>query len=427
MDADRGPLRAGLSLLGQSGFARLFCARFISAFGSAMAPVAMAFGVLERTDSPSAVGYVVACQSVGQVLTLVFAGALADRWSRKRVIVGADLTAFASQSLMALLLAGWLGDGESTWPLALLMTLNGVAFAFLWPAITSAVPQVVARDDLQPANALLSIAFASAFGLGGAAAGLIVAHFGAAAAIAVDATTFAVSALLVGSISFGAQARDEATSFLRELRDGWSEFTSHRWLWTIVAQFSLVVAGYQGGLFIVGPIASERTLGGPEAYGAVIAAWGLGQVTGGLLAMRLNLRRPMLVATFCVFTFALPLWGFAQLTLVPVIALAAFVAGICGELFAVLWYTELHTRVAPEKLSRVSAYDAFGSMALAPVGEAAAGPLVEAYGTRVTLWLAIALIVVPTILVLGVREVRTLGTEDGPPAPGAQEPSAGTS
>ena len=93
----------------------------------------------------------------------------------------------------------------------------------------------------------------------------------------------------------------------------------------------------------------------------------------------------------------------------------AFLAGVGGELFAVLWFTALHTQVAPETLSRVSSYDILGSIALAPLGEAIAGPLVETWGTGPTLWLAAALIVLPTLAVLGVPEVRNL--RSGPPRP----------
>jgi hypothetical protein len=90
------------------------------------------------------------------------------------------------------------------------------------------------------------------------------------------------------------------------------------------------------------------------------------------------------------------------------IAIGSFLAGVGWELFTVLWYTTLHTHVAPAALSRVIAYDTFGSIVLVPLAEAAAGPLVETLGTSPTLWIAVALIVLPTLAVLCVPEVRTL-------------------
>ena len=90
-------------------------------------------------------------------------------------------------------------------------------------------------------------------------------------------------------------------------------------------------------------------------------------------------------------------------------ALAAFVAGLGFEIFSVQWNTALHTRVAPEALSRVSSYDVLGSIALVPFGEVLAGWGVESIGAPSTLLLAFAGIVVPTLAVLAVREVRELG------------------
>jgi hypothetical protein len=89
------------------------------------------------------------------------------------------------------------------------------------------------------------------------------------------------------------------------------------------------------------------------------------------------------------------------------------------ELFSVLWFTTLHTHVSPDALSRVSAYDILGSIALAPMGEAIAGPLVEEMGARTALLLAVACIALPTLAALCVRDVRSLSTRDspGPPSP----------
>ena len=95
------------------------------------------------------------------------------------------------------------------------------------------------------------------------------------------------------------------------------------------------------------------------------------------------------------------------------IAAAAFAAGFGFQVFSVLWNTALHTRVAPEALSRVSSYDVLGSIALVPVGEALAGFGAERLGTPPTLLLCCAGIVLPTLAVLMVREVRELEATRG--------------
>ncbi len=395
-------------MLRERDFAHLFWARLVSAFGTAMAPVAMAFAILDLTGSATSVGIVLASETGAVLLFQLLGGTLADRGSRKRMMVLADAMATTSQGTIALLLV----TGQAEIPvLAGLMAVTGVSFALHGPASVGLVPQVVERQRLQPANALLSLAQSAAFGLGAASAGVLVATVGAGWALAIDAASFAVSAVIVAGVRPRPQLRRESVGLLRDLRDGWREFTSHRWLWTIVLQFSLVVAAWQGSFAVVGPTVAKRMLGGPTDWGWIAGMFGAGLVAGGLLAMRIEVRRPMLVATCCVFAHAVPLLLLAGPSPVWMIAAGAFVAGVGGQIFGVLWFTTLHTRVAPEALSRMSAYDILGSIALAPLGEAAAGPVLESIGTTYTLWIAAAMIIVPTAAVLAVPEVRQLRSQ----------------
>ena len=389
-----------------------------------MAPIAMAFGVLELTGSPTAMGLVIAAQAGAQVVFQLLGGALADRSSRKRMLVLSDLLAMTSQFAMALLL---LNHTSSVTPLMALMALNGVAFALHWPSFVGLLPQVVQRHELQSANALLSLAQSGAFGLGAACAGILVATVGPGWAIAVDAATFGTSAILIMGLRPRSQQRAASVSLVRDLLEGWREFTSHRWLWAIVLQFTLLVAAMEACYGIVGPIVAKRHLGGPADWGWIVSAFGVGLMAGGLIAFRVRVERPMLVATLCMFPAALPLLLLSGPAPLWLIIAGAFINGIGTELFGVLWNTTLQTHVAPEALSRVSAYDVLGSIALAPLGMAAAGPLVEAIGTSPTLWIGAALIILPTAAVLAVPEVRTLRTisVDAPPDESVIEQSRG--
>jgi MFS family permease len=378
----------------------------ISAFGTAMTPVALPFAVLEDLGgTPKQVGIVVAAGAAAQIAMQLFAGALADRGSRKRQMVGADAAAALAQGALAALLL----TGAATLPaLGLLQAAIGVCFALHFPAAVGLVPLVVERERLQPANALLSIAHSTALGLGAAAGGLLAARFGAGVALAVDAATFAASALLVAGVRARPQARLASATLLAELRAGWREFTAHRWLWAIVLQFTVMTTGWFGTFAVVGPVVAQRALGGADAWGAIAGAYGFGLVTGGLVMLRAQVARPMLVATLTCFAGAL----LPALLIGPApadwIAAAAFAAGFGHEVFSVLWNTALHTRVAPEALSRVSAYDVVGSIALVPLGEVLAGFSVEAFGAPATLHGAVLAIVLPTAAVLLVPEVRHL-------------------
>ena len=385
-----------------------------------MAPIAVAFGVLDLTGSASQVGVVVAAQIVPQVLFQLLGGALADRGSRQVMMVSADLVAMICQGLIAALFLT--GTATISW-LIVLMVGNGIAFAMHSPALVGLIPQVVERPKLQDANSLLAVAQSGAFAMGAGGAGVLVATVGAGWAMAVDAATFGVSALLIGLLHPALQIRSEPSTLIRDLREGWREFTAHRWLWAIVLQFSLVVAAHEGVFAVLGPTVSKRQLGGPSDWGLIAGAFGVGTVCGALLSMRLRVQRPMLVASLFVFGIALPALLLSVPAPVPVIAAGAFIHGVCGQSFAVLWYTALHTRVPPESLSRVSAYDHLGSIALAPVGVIAAGAMLESIGSQQTLWVAAAFIIVPTMAVLCVRDVRTLRALPELEALTASEPS----
>ena len=292
------------------------------------------------------------------------------------------------------------------------MLVNGVAMAFGTPAAMGFIPQIVDRADLQSANALLGVARNSAMMMGAALAGILVATVGAGWTLAIDGISFGVSALLIATLRPKQQVAPDKATLLEDLRLGWREFTSHRWLWTIVLQFSLIVAAMEAVFGLIGPAVTKLQMGGSIDWGIISAGFGLGTLVGGLIAIRLSVKRPMLFATFCTLFFCVVPLGLSVPLSVGLIALLAFVEGIAGQMFAVLWYTTLQKMIAPHMLSRVSAYDHLGSIGLAPLGIVIGGFLFEMIGARETLLIAAATILLPTLCVLGVREVRQLTTRD---------------
>ena len=159
---------------------------------------------------------------------------------------------------------------------------------------------------------------------------------------------------------------------------------------------------------MLGPVVAKDSLGGAAAWGLIVAAEAAGFVVGGLLGLRFRPRRPLLAGSIGVLLWAPPLALLALAAPPGVIAAAAVVGGLGAETFGVQWDTSLQGHVPGAALSRVSSYDALGSLALMPLGLAVAGPLAAAVGTATAIWAACALIVVATVAVLLVSEVRTL-------------------
>jgi MFS family permease len=408
-------------VLGERNF-RLFLFGYgTSLVGSAMVPIALTFAVLNEGRGTSVVGYVLAAETIPLVALLLAGGVLADRFERRAMMLAADLARLVSEGLLAALLL------TGTPPLWVLMALAGVlgaGQALFNPAMSALVTELVLADRLQQANGLRSVATSTAQILGPSLAGVIVAVGGPGWAIAIDAATYAVSAVCLLALDLATRAPADQASMLRQLVAGWNEFRSRTWLWLIVAQFALVNALAFVPLMVLGAVVARDRLGGAAAWGAILAAFGVGSILGGLAALRLRPRRPLVTATLGAAAFALP----PLLTALPadtaLIAGAAGAAGIGLSIFNTLWVTTLQRKVPAVALSRVSAYDNFGSVAFVPLGYILVAPLAGTFGVRGTLFLGAAIVVATSAIVLTSRSVRMLSVTDlmPPRGPGRLSP-----
>ncbi len=392
-----------LGLLRQRDFRLLFSAQVVSAFGDRLVTIALAFAVLELGGSASAVGLVLACGMLPLVGCLPIGGVVADRVSRRAVMVGADLVRLAVWGVLAALLIA--GTAE-IWMLAALAAAAGAATGFFNPASTGLLPLVVARDALQRANGLRATAIGIGEIAGPVVAGVLVAVAAPGWVIAIDAATFGLSAACLLRLRMPAPGV-AAESFLADLREGWAAFRSRTWVWGFVA--CIAVGNLLWGAWsALGPVVADRHLGGAPAWGTVLAALGAGGLAGGLLAMRVDPRRPLVLAALASAVLAVPLGLLALGVPVAVLVLGALLAGTGLMLANVVWESTLQRHVPADALSRVSAYDWFGSLAFYPLGLALWGPVSVAIGVDAALWVAAVLFVVTTLAVLAVPDVRRL-------------------
>jgi MFS family permease len=408
------PTRSRYGALVERDFRLLFLGRTVSLFGSALAPVALAFAVIDLTDSASDLGLVLAASSVPQVVFMLIGGIWSDRLPRHLVMVVSDVIAGGAQLVVAILL---LTDTAQIWHLVVLQAIRGTASAFFFPASMGVVPETVSAGRLQQANALLGISRNSTQIAGAATGGILVAAVGSGYALAFDALTYFAGALFLMLIRISREARLPERNFIRELAEGWHEFRSRTWVWAIVVQFGFLNAAWVGGLFVLGPIVADDYLGGPAAWGVVLAAQAAGLVLGGVLMLRWRPERPMLVASLAMFLTALPLLALAAPAPLLVVAAASVVSGIGMDIFGVLWTTALHEHIPMDKLSRVSSYDALGSFVLGPAGLTVVGPVASTIGMGETLVGCAAVIVLSTLLVLLVGDVRALRRREPVPTP----------
>ncbi len=397
-------MRESFGALRERQFRLLFTGQIVSLFGDAVTSVALAFAVLDLTGSATDLGYVFAAKTIPLVAFLLIGGVFADRLPRRAVMLSADVVRCGAQGAVAALV---LTHHAHIWEIVVLQAISGTASAFFNPASTGLTPLTVSPERLQQANALRGLSIASTGIVGAAVSGALVAGVGAGWALAIDAATFAVSAYFLAQLQLPPHVKLAAQSFFGDLREGWREFASRTWVWVIVLAAS--IGNMMSSIFVVlGALISKESLGGAGAWAAILASLGIGSLIGGLVSLRVQLRHPLFFGSSLLGLLALPTALLALRAPVVVIAAGALLAGGGNMIFSALWETALQQHVPPAALSRVSAYDWFGSLAFQPIGLVIAGPAAVAIGMSTTLWIASAGILAMALLAVATPSVRRL-------------------
>jgi MFS family permease len=412
--ATRGKLR----VLGEPAYRRLWIGRTVSLIGDGITPVALAFGILDLTGSATDLGIVLAAHSLVLIALILVGGVVADRISPRMSMLSADLVRTVIVGLIAALL---LAGVARIWELALLYAIDGAATAFFNPASDAIVPQLVPRRRLQEATALLNFSRWGGKVAGPALAGVLLAVGSPGLALAVDAATFAVSAACLWSLRPPAErAPAEEQNFLHDLRHGWREFSVRRWAVAIVLSAAVSNALFTPILQVLGPVVARESLGGPSSWALIVAVFGAGGLIGGGVALTIRPRRPLLLSEAIALAFSLPVVLLAIPASTAVIAVGALFSGAIASVSEILYLTVVAEKVPQDSLSRVMAYDWFGSLALEPLGLALVGPLAVAIGTSTTLYLgaaAITICISATLTVPSVRRLETVASEPTPVPP----------
>jgi len=365
-------------VLAHRDFRLLWLGQAFSTIGDRLVVVALALYVTD-IGTPSDVGLVLAAKTVPFVLLLLLGGVWGDRLPRHLVMVAADVVRGAAHALLAVLI---FTDAIEIWHIVAIEAVFGSAEAFFRPAHMGLLPQTVPEDRIQEANGLTATTTMLANFLGPALATALVLGVGAGTAFALDAATFALSAMLLLRVRPRARgAVMERVSMVHELREGWSAVRSRTWVWAIIGAAAVALVTALAPFLTLGPTLAEEVHGERGFYGVLSAALGAGMVLGAVVASRWRVEHPLRTAQAWILPWSWSVAAFA-LGAPEVLLVIAFVLGGIGiGFFNVWWETVLAERIPPHLLSRVSAYDWMGSTALLPVGLVLAGPLAEAFGT----------------------------------------------
>lgn len=411
---DRGTAFAPMR---EPNFRWYFWAQLINVAGSTMAPVALAFAVLEVSDSASALGIVLAANSIPMVLFVLFGGVIADRLPRVLLLRVGNLVLTLTQGAVAVLV---ITDTAELWMMVVLEAINGITLSLTFPALAALMPQLVPREQLQQANVLQSMSRGALRVLGPTAGALLVVTVGPGWALAVDSLTWALSALMLAKVAIPARPpAEDRVSTLEELREGWTLFAGTTWLWVIVLAFSLLNAIHMGAWFTLGPPLAKDTIG-EEGWGIVLSAESLGLVAMTVVMLRRRLERPLVYGMVSISVVGLSLFLLGAHPVLLPLVLAAFLAGAGIELFSLGWNLAMQEHVSERMLSRAYSYDMLGSFVAIPIGQLAYGPLGEHFGYRdvlVVSGIAYAVIALLPLASPAVRDLRRAPSASAAAAP----------
>lgn len=368
-------------------FAFLWSGMTVSLMGDGIYLVAIAWLVLRISNSPTALGAVGVAWTIPQIISLLWGGVASDRFDRRMVMIGADVTRAIPIALIGFLsISGTI----ELWHVFVLVAVYGVGEGIFMPAFSSVVPDVVPKDQLVEANSLdqfvrpLALRFA-----GPALGGVLIAATGVGTAFLVDAASFAFSALMIAGMRARSQHRDVAavgSSTLLQVREGLSYVRRHAWLWITLLMTAVGLLAFYGPFHVLMPFLVKNSLGGgPRDLGVIFAAGGVGAIVSALVMSQTGLPRRHITFIYVVSALGvLMLAGYALSEHLWQVALASFVMEVLLTAGLIVWTTLMQVRVPGRLLGRVSSLDWLVSSSLIPLSYGLTGPVSDSIGVRST-------------------------------------------
>ena len=361
-----------LAAFGSRDFRLLWGGQTISFVGDAAFIVALGWRVTDLTGKASSLGFVLAVESLAMLATLLWGGVLADRYSRRLLMIGSDVARAGVMTVFfALDASGHLGMNA----ILVLALLFGAADGFFQPAFGGIVPLIVETHVLASANSWIGIARQSSAIVGPALAAALYGTAGPNVVWGLEAGSFIVSA---GALWFARPRTIEPAPQLgmrKELAEGFRYVISVPWIWTGITAATLILMVAMSPYTVLLPrVVQSHYHRGVGSYGLLFSAMAAGMVAGSLAWARWHPRKWRVV--ICFASFGINDLGIIVLAVSPWYELAVVSAAWRGFWIGIgiaSWMTLISELVPERLLSRVLSFDYFGSFALTPVGFVLAG------------------------------------------------------
>lgn len=369
-----------LRALGHRDFRLFWSGQLVSLTGRWMQAVGQAWLVLELTGSPLKLGVVTSLQFAPLLLLSVPAGAVVDRFRKRRLLIGTQVGLMIPALALAALV--W-AESVTYWQVVVLATAIGVANAVDMPTRQAFVVELVGKDDLMSAIALNSAVFNAARMVGPAVGGLLIARYGVALAFFLNGVSFlAVILALLRMRREDAPRRTEAAPFRAAVVDG-LRYAIGSPVIALLLSLVLVISVSVVNHGVLVPLLARDVLGAEvRGFGLLMAALGAGAVTGAAILAQFGRDRPPLGAIAAAAAAAAA--GILLLAAVRQFWLAAvvlFLVGVAQILFLSSCNTTLQLLAPDELRGRVMALYTMVFAGMSPVGAVFIGGVAESFGT----------------------------------------------
>ena len=359
-------------------FRLLLTGQTISSFGNSISNVAVPFQLLALGASPLQLGITIAIETATNVAFLLLGGAVADRIQRRTLILASDALA---GSVLATVAALSISGALRVEHLYVAAAALGAAEAFLFPAFSAIIAELVPADILRAGNAARLLSRSAARIAGPTIGGLVVAFVSPAAAFGIDALTFFFSFAMLLLAHPDKRTAATSTSIVADIREGFGYVFRYRWLWTTTIYFMLVNVAYAGQSGVMTPLLVRDTLAGDaRVFGFVNSAYGVGTIVAGIGVAQLAARRPGRVMFAFEILAALGVLAIGLAPTLPVVLLAMVVMGVALASSTVIWQSLLQRLVPTHVLGRVTSIDLLGNSVINPLAPIIAAWLVGPVG-----------------------------------------------
>jgi MFS family permease len=358
-------------------FRLLWTGQTVSSFGNSVQGVAMPFQLLALGASPLQLAIAVALNTVTSVAFLLVGGVIADRLPRRTLIIASDLVGGVVVAVVALLSAGGRLRIEHVYVASVAL---GAADAFLRPAYTAIIADLVPGDVLRAGNAARLLGRSLARIAGPTVGGVAVVLAGPALAFGINALTFFFSFATLMLARPPRRVLPPSVSLVRDVREGFGYVLSVPWLWTTNLYFMLVNVAFAGQSVMTALLVRDVLRGDAQTYGVINSAYGVGTILASIAIAQLAVRRPgRLMFVFEVLACASVL-AIGLVSVLPAVVVFMAVAGAGLASSTVVWEAMLQRHVPERMLGRVSSIDLLGNSLINPVGPIAAAALIGSIG-----------------------------------------------